>query len=104
MSKNNDSFMNPPAFARVQAGASPTFLLSRGFASVTRPALGRHIVTLTEAMPTNAMMAQITREASTHGSVGYSVSSTTTIDVYTFDSTGAAADTNFTIGVSRNGF
>lgn len=104
MSKSNDNFMNPPVFCRVVAGASPTFALTRGCSAVARPAAGRHRVNLSDGIPTASVMVQLTREATAHGSISYQAVDANTIDVYTFDNAGAAADVNFTMSVSRNGF
>lgn len=104
MSKSNDTMMNAPVFCRVQAGASPTFTLTRGCSAVARPALGRHRVNFSEGIPTTAVLIQLTREATTHGSIAYQVIDANTIDVYTFDASGSAADTNFTLTAARNGF
>lgn len=89
------------ALARVVAGVGPTFASSTGFASVTRPALGRHILTLSHAMPVANVDVQVTRIATAHGSIAATVTSDTTIEVYTFDAAAAAADVNFAVTVTR---
>lgn len=97
-------FMNNNVKARVTAGASPTFICNRGFASVTRPAAGQHRLILNEKIPTTAMVVHVARELAAAGSIGYLIVDDGTIDVYTKDATPAAADVNFGISVERVGF
>src|SRR5262245_55402437 len=97
-------FMNNNIKCRVTAGVSPAFIGNRGFATVTRPAAGQHRLALAEKIPVSAMVAHATRESTVAGSISVQIVDEGTVDVYTKDAAGAAADVNFAVSVERTGF
>lgn len=88
--------LHPKAWAKVTGGASPALTASLGFASVSRPALGRILLTLSTAMSSANYCIQATVErASTaltvanvmHVTVRNATPTTTTFELECFNST-----------------
>lgn len=92
--KNNP--LHPKAWAKITGGASPALTAHSGFASVSRPALGRILLTMSTAMSSANYCIQATIERAAtaltvantlHVTVRNATPTTTTFELECFDST-----------------
>lgn len=85
------------AIANVSAGAS--FTAESGFSSIASPSTGIYNLTLTTPAPSIAQMAVVVslRASGAGSTISYAISSTSVIQVTTFDSTATPANEAFTI-------
>lgn len=107
----NKEIASTKAFAKVTTSelGALTVLNNRGFSSITRTGSGVYTFVLEGAVPTDGSVAsgaglspsetlvQLTRQGAVAGSISSQDTNPTTTTVTSFDSTGSAADADFTI-------
>lgn len=83
-----------PARAFLRVASTGVIQYSKGIASASKLATGKYLVTLTDAAPANFLPIATPNTNGARSLSTLSIS-TTQFEVYTFNSTGAAADTAF---------
>jgi len=77
------------------------FTTNRGFKTASRSSSGLYVLTLDDKHDVNHIDVQVTRKSGVAGSIQADVLDKETIQISSFDATGAAADTPFFINVYR---
>ena len=86
---------NGPCCAVDESGGSPMFVISSGFASVSKNSAGNFTLTLSEAYTLGTILPVVALSGGTAGMCAIEVASTTTFTVRTWNSSAVATDLDF---------